>query len=137
MYNKSQYVSAHVKLVIVCKKHGDFEQTPASHISGKGCPKCARHNHNILYLLYCRNSGTYKIGITNNLKRRISEIGGNLVEEVYHVEIEDPRRHESHLHQQYKEARKTNLCVNDGHTEFFSFTEQQVQEVINYMKELK
>ena len=26
--------------MITCKEHGDFEQAPASHIAGRGCPKC-------------------------------------------------------------------------------------------------
>ena len=135
LYHKSQYISSHVKLVIVCKEHGDFEQTPASHLSGKGCPKCAGHNHSILYLLYCVDSRTYKIGITNNIKRRLAEIGGNLVE-VLTALCDSPRIHERHLHELYKEHRSHNIYVNSGNTEFFSLTEQQVQEVINYMKEL-
>lgn len=29
------------KVIITCKKHGDFKVTPANHLSGKGCPKCS------------------------------------------------------------------------------------------------
>jgi predicted nucleic acid-binding Zn-ribbon protein len=40
-YDKVKYVNTRTKITIICKKHGeDFEQTPASHLSGKGCPKC-------------------------------------------------------------------------------------------------
>ena len=28
------------KIKIICKKHGDFKQTPGSHLNGSGCPKC-------------------------------------------------------------------------------------------------
>lgn len=28
-------------ITITCRKHGDFTQTPKSHFSGQGCPKCA------------------------------------------------------------------------------------------------
>ena len=28
------------KVVIVCSEHGDFEQTPSSHLNGSGCPQC-------------------------------------------------------------------------------------------------
>lgn len=39
-YDKSVYVNATTKIVIVCKEHGDFEQVPDSHLHGHGCPKC-------------------------------------------------------------------------------------------------
>ena len=135
-YSKVLYKSAHENVVIICHEHGPFFQEPQNHLNFKGCPKCSGHNHDILYLLKCMSTGWYKIGITtNNVKRRISSIGGNL-EEIYHIKLEDPRHHEGLLHQKYKEVRKTNLYVNNGNTEFFLLTEEQVQEVINYMKEL-
>jgi hypothetical protein len=28
------------KVIIICKKHGNFEQTPANHLSKYGCTKC-------------------------------------------------------------------------------------------------
>lgn len=43
-YNKSVYVKTHNKVIITCPIHGDFEQTPASHLSGKGCPNCKHRN---------------------------------------------------------------------------------------------
>jgi len=39
-YNKVVYINNHTKVVIVCPMHGEFEQTPANHHSGKGCPIC-------------------------------------------------------------------------------------------------
>jgi hypothetical protein len=41
-YNKTNYVNSSTKIIITCRKqgHGDFEQTPNSHICGTGCPKC-------------------------------------------------------------------------------------------------
>ena len=39
-YEKSKYTRITKKLIICCPKHGDFEQTPASHIGGVGCKKC-------------------------------------------------------------------------------------------------
>jgi hypothetical protein len=40
-YNKVDYINNNTKVIITCKKHGDFEQTPGSHLSGEGCKKCA------------------------------------------------------------------------------------------------
>jgi len=39
-YSAVEYVSHNKKIKIICKKHGCFSQTPNSHISGHGCPKC-------------------------------------------------------------------------------------------------
>ena len=43
-YNKVEYVTTDTKVIITCPAHGDFKQTPAKHISGKGCPKCSGRN---------------------------------------------------------------------------------------------
>lgn len=39
-YSLVEYVSAHKKVIVHCPKHGNFEQTPDSHTTGKGCPDC-------------------------------------------------------------------------------------------------
>jgi hypothetical protein len=39
-YNDFSYDGFNIKSIIKCKKHGDFKQTPHSHLSGSGCPKC-------------------------------------------------------------------------------------------------
>lgn len=44
-YSKVEYVNAHTKIIIICKLHGEFLQTPNSHLSGSGCPDCCEHNH--------------------------------------------------------------------------------------------
>lgn len=41
-YINIKYKSAHDKVSITCILHGDFEQTPYSHLRGQGCPLCAR-----------------------------------------------------------------------------------------------
>mgnify|MGYP001562214918 FL=1 len=39
-YSKSVYKNTQTKTIIICKKHGEFLQTPADHLSGCGCPVC-------------------------------------------------------------------------------------------------
>jgi hypothetical protein len=39
-YSLVNYVKNNIKVKIVCPIHGEFEQTPVSHIRGKGCNKC-------------------------------------------------------------------------------------------------
>lgn len=41
-YDKVVYSGSHKKVVIQCKEHGAFEQTPASHLNGRGCPECGK-----------------------------------------------------------------------------------------------
>ena len=40
-YSKSVYVGSKANLTINCKEHGDFEQSPNSHLRGAGCPVCS------------------------------------------------------------------------------------------------
>ena len=40
-YSKVQYEHSMKKVIITCKIHGDFQQTPTLHSSGAGCQKCA------------------------------------------------------------------------------------------------
>ena len=47
-YSKSIYNGWDKKLVIICKKHGEFKQAPRYHIYKKwGCPKCAHNQWDI------------------------------------------------------------------------------------------
>lgn len=44
-YSKVIYVNAHTKVIIVCKEHGEFTQTPNKHLSGRGCHQCGIIKH--------------------------------------------------------------------------------------------
>lgn len=44
-YTKSTYINFNTKLCIICPKHGEFWQTPHSHLSGKGCPFCGKERN--------------------------------------------------------------------------------------------
>lgn len=39
-YNKVNYINDATKIIITCPNHDDFEQTPNSHLQGRGCSKC-------------------------------------------------------------------------------------------------
>jgi hypothetical protein len=39
-YSKINYINSYTKVIIICKKHGEFLQLSHSHIAGNGCPKC-------------------------------------------------------------------------------------------------
>ena len=80
-YHLTEYVKAHDKVKIVCKKHGEFNQNPNNHLNGQGCPKCisdykvgslkwwcdiCNNKEGIFYILKCYNNNEsfIKIGIT-------------------------------------------------------------------------
>ena len=39
-YSLVDYKNMHTKVIIICKKHGEFKQTPHNHLKLAGCPKC-------------------------------------------------------------------------------------------------
>lgn len=39
-YSKVKYVNNSTKVCIICPEHGEFWQTPKSHLIGQGCPLC-------------------------------------------------------------------------------------------------
>lgn len=75
-YSLTKYVNGKVKVKIICKTHGFFEQSPFSHIRGSGCPKCRNTcvskqqiqwleyiaKSNDIYIQHAMNAGEYKIG---------------------------------------------------------------------------
>jgi len=42
-YSKVNYINAKTKILITCKIHGDFNQTPCNHLSNYNCQKCAKN----------------------------------------------------------------------------------------------
>lgn len=127
-YSLVNYSKKDDKVVILCKKHGAFSQTPNNHLSGNGCPKCQNKDFKILYLLKCRNTNLIKIGITGNLHRRIKSIQGDL-----HVLgaylVPNPVATESQLHNKFKQLAVYNPTVRNGNTEFFRLNTQEVESL--------
>ena len=39
-YSKVQYINGTTKVIIICPVHGEFLQTPQSHLNGQGCKQC-------------------------------------------------------------------------------------------------
>ena len=43
-YSKVDYIDSQTKVCIICPEHGEFWQTPASHVRGYKCPSCGNLN---------------------------------------------------------------------------------------------
>tara|TARA_B110000977_G_C11032865_1_gene475932 strand:+ start:68 stop:1636 length:1569 start_codon:yes stop_codon:yes gene_type:complete len=73
-YDKVNYKTMVIDVIIVCKEHGDFLQQPFIHSVGSGCPKCSNYGFNtekksIFYIRKISLNGKVglKYGITNQL----------------------------------------------------------------------
>ena len=59
-YSKVNYVNSQTKVCIICPEHGEFWQTPKSHLNGRGCPHCKNsHMENEIALLLKNNNIDY------------------------------------------------------------------------------
>lgn len=67
-YSSFVYTTSSAKGVIVCRQHGEFSQSPGNHLSGSGCPACAREDAgNGSFKARCKELG---IDYWRALKRR-------------------------------------------------------------------
>lgn len=80
-YSKVEYVNSKTKVKIICPVHGEFEQTPNSHLIGRGCRKCKSDE----------DAERSKIGTEKFIERSIN-VHGNKYDysKVVYVNIETP-----------------------------------------------
>jgi hypothetical protein len=71
-YSRVDYVSAHVKVKIVCADHGEFSQAPCSHLNGNGCPSCYFDRSQETYLYIMTDGERVKIGISIDPDNRLN-----------------------------------------------------------------
>jgi len=53
-YSKVDYINTKTKVIIICPIHGEFLQTPNSHLKGRGCPNCKhtpKNKHNTKWFI--------------------------------------------------------------------------------------
>lgn len=54
-YENVEYINNNTKVCIICREHGEFWQTPASHWNGCGCPMCVfRFRNTDEYVTYAK-----------------------------------------------------------------------------------
>jgi hypothetical protein len=73
-YDKVDYKTMVIDVIIICKEHGEFKQQPFVHSVGSGCPLCSEHGFNIQKksIFYIRKISVnekigLKYGITNQM----------------------------------------------------------------------
>lgn len=132
-YDKTEYVTSTLPVIITCKIHGEVKVIPEYHLQGSGCPSCTTHGFNSTkpaYLYYLKvttddNQVLYKIGITNRtVDERFSLIDLNKIEIVKQKLYEngaDALEWETKLKRKYKEYQyKGPDILSSGNTELFT-----------------
>lgn len=80
-YSKVNYENTRKQVIIICKEHGEFKQTPNDHLSGYGCIKCAKIGYSKMciewlnklmidkniFIQHAENIGEKKVKINNKL----------------------------------------------------------------------
>ena len=93
-YHKVVYTGTTNKVIINCRVHGDFQQTPHKHRQGDGCPGCGTTSANMnqparLYVLVSDCGSMMKIGITSEARvhgDRFTENQKNVDFDIYKLE---------------------------------------------------
>lgn len=138
-YDKVVIESAHSKVVITCQHHGDFEQTPSSHLAGRGCPLCAKSGYKVskpgmLYILKIKDyDNLYKIGITNlTVSKRFSKTEQTKIDTLFTKQFANGKEcldKETELLQRFS-SNKANLTIlESGNTELVYLTEKEVTDL--------
>lgn len=146
-YSKVKYVNAKTKVCIICPEHGEFWQTPTSHIDGKcGCPDCNKlFNEKKIGVFLNENGIRY-------IKQKTFKWLGKLRLDYYLVDynIAIEYQGEQHFHSvKYfggnkrfidrieRDKRKKELCdKNNVKILYVSFYKKPTYDVINNFKDL-
>ena len=132
-YEKVEYLGSHISITIICPTHGSFKQTPANHLTGCGCPKCAKYGFNInkpailYYLKLITNDDKilYKIGITNRIVAERFSLKELKIIQIIKQETfllgKDAYDKEQEILKKYSEyIYKGPRVLNNGNTELFT-----------------
>lgn len=119
LYGKTKYEHSKQKVIISCPIHGDFTQTPNTHLMGKGCPQCVTkisNGHQEIADYIC--SMGYACDLNNKLKIYPFELDILVKNTNIAVEFNGVRWHSYNRKESTKEKMrhysKCDLCLNNG-----------------------
>lgn len=149
-YTDTHYINNDTQVVIKCKVHGSFLQTPRIHKLGSGCQNCGevakqfasykRANKTTrLYIVYFSDLKLWKIGVTaRSLHLRLSKVSPKyqiLFEQVF-PDAKTAYEHEQCLLSMSK-CYIANACRSiSGYTELRYSNPLELQEVQQYLQQL-
>lgn len=73
-YSKVKFDKTIDKVIIICPKHGEFEQIWNNHLGGEGCPKCNRSKGEQAVINYLKSNNInyieqFRIDIDGNINK--------------------------------------------------------------------
>lgn len=134
-YSCVEYKHGKSKVAVTCRSHGIFYQMPHAHLSGQGCPSCAKTGFNpnsngFVYFLH--GDGLIKVGITNKISKRLAQLKSgtpfdfNLIARIKTTGNE-AMRIERYYHKKYESAGLTGF---DGATEWLRYSPELMSEIM-------
>jgi hypothetical protein len=143
-YSKTNYIDKRHKIIITCPLHGDFEQLPQNHLSGRGCPECGRHfgvqEKKVLKLLkekfknveYQYTNTTFLKGLKKNLTLDFFLPDYNIGIEYQGIQHFIPQKvfggENAYNIVKERDLRKYNKCKENGVTVFYISFEKQIPD---------
>lgn len=132
-YSLVEYKNSKSKITIICPIHGEFQQTPISHIKGSGCASCMACGFDInkpAYLYYLKvttndNQILYKIGITNRTvdeRFNLTDLSKiEIVKQKLYEKGIDALAEETRIKRKFKKYQyKGSPVLSSGNTELFT-----------------
>lgn len=134
-YITVNYINNQTKVKIICDTHGSFTQTPASHLSGSGCPKCFRERL-VKTLITTQEEFIFKANISHNNRYDYSK----MIYKDSYSKIEvicfehgsfliDPRNHIS--------GHGCQRCARENRIKLISLTKESFIEKANFIHNFK
>lgn len=125
LYDNVEYTNTSNKVEIICHKHGSFMQSPNSHLSGKGCPRCSvvvssGHNEIVDFI-----KSVYDGDVIVNDKKQLSglELDIFIPAKKFAIEYNGLYWHSFNKNETIEEKNrhlnKRNKCVDAGINVFF------------------
>ena len=108
-----EYVNCKQPIKILCQKHGEFKQTPDSHVQGKGCSLCANNKGGVKYS-------------NDDIINRFEEIHGNKYDysDVKYINMATKVKIKCKIHGLFEQLPSVHLngcgcsrCIHKGLTE--------------------
>lgn len=147
-YENTVYKRSECVVDITCPKHGNFTQSPKSHLRGRGCPKCGKYGYQqtqpgyfYIQKLTNENKTVYKYGITGDMKRRVQEQSRDSVfehevlVEMYFEDGKKPMALESLLKNYIESGVTSTEELPSGFSE--TFDEKYLDEVLSIVNNFR
>ena len=147
-YSKVCYTNSREKIIIICKKHGDFLQSPEDHTKSKaGCPFCMNKTEGKLYEfllpLYPTLISQFKQDwCKNNTSKRFLPFDFCIPEHKIIIELDGPQHFKqisnwSTPEEQFKNDKYKEQCANDKNYSVIRILQEDVlNNTYDWLKEL-